>query len=189
MNRQIGIIIGVIAILGILGFVGFTQMNKSSAPSDQTASPQQSSESNKGTIQSLLSAGKNVMCDLSYPDGGGQGTVFTSGNKVRGDFTVKVGEQAMLTHMILDGENMYMWSDADNKGTKFKIDATQKASVPTNTQTADLNKEVDLKCSSWNPEIDKFTPPSNITFTDFSSVCDQITDPTAKASCLKALGN
>lgn len=216
MSKQTGIIIGVVAVLAILGVIAFTQLNKPQAPTSQIASSEKQTEPTpsvtKGTIQSLISAGKNVTCNLTYPDGNGEGMVYVSGSKVRGDFTVKVNESSMLTHMIQDGSGyFYMWSDTDKTGTKFKFDpnAPKPSIKPSNQPEAvDLEKEVDLKCDPWTVDNAKFEVPADVKFTDMSqimnnatknmgssvpkvdkSICDNIQDPESKAACLKALGN
>lgn len=221
MSKQIGIIAAVIILVAVIGAVAFTQLSKpSSTPQTglknsavQEISPTESVPSNiKGTIASLLSGGKNLSCTISYPDNKMSGTTYVSGNKMRGDFLVKaVKGKDMESHMIRDGEHAYMWSSA--KGTKIKLDTLEKtissvpSGSPTNqTGTADLNKEVDLKCNPWLPDNSKFAVPANVTFTDLSetmkkvqeqtgkmkelqkSACNAITDPVAKEACTKALG-
>ncbi|MBI2031462.1 MAG: hypothetical protein HYT08_02495 [Candidatus Levybacteria bacterium] len=216
MSKQIGIIIGIIVLVLIGGAVAYTQLNKSSqAPQQPTTVGEektQSSESmNKGSFKSLLGMGQTVTCNVSYSvdQMESKGTVYVAGKKMRGDFTVKTADsQAMDSHMITDEMYMYSWSSANSQGVKFKIDeALQITPSPgAQSQTAQLDQEVDYKCSSWTVDNSKFTPPSNIKFTDMSSmmnqmktqpsgatqnnqsaICDQIEDPTAKASCLKAV--
>lgn len=209
MSKRVMMIVGVVLVIAILGIVGFTQLNKKpesinteTQTSDQAPLPTAEGLS-KGSIQSLIAAGKSVSCDVNYPEMSGKGIVYVSGKKVRGDFTTQVEGKEMLSHMIFDGETSYIWSDGVNQGTKFKMDPNQKFSANPSNQTADLSKEVDMSCQDWNVDSSKFSPPSTVKFTDMSSLlntkssgapkmdaslCDNITDPEGKAACLKALG-
>lgn len=209
MSKQIGVIIAVVLVLAVLGIVAFSQMKK---PADVTSQPTpqeakvETSEITKGSIKGLIAAGKSVNCEMSYPDSNIKGQTFVSGNKVRGDFEVSDQNGSMMkTHMISDGTYSYMWTDSSKTGTKFKMDAVKPSNAPSinpQNQAADLDKEVDLKCNTWSTDNSKFTVPSDIQFSDLSnmmktggtsapkldsSVCNQIEDPSAKASCLKAL--
>lgn len=206
-----------IAVLGLalLGYFGYMQMQKGGTNPIQQAVEQTSDSITKGSIKSLLGANKNVTCTTTAEDQSGTGTIFVAGSKMRGDFSTQVEGKSMMTHMISDGQYSYMWSDEDSKGTKFKIDPDQPVpSVPAGSsvqsQTGNMDDEVDMNCSNWNPDNSKFQVPANIEFIDMSammenakvqtktgttvpkmdsSVCDSIEDVDAKAQCLEALGN
>ncbi len=194
MSKQIGIVIAVVIIL-LVGIVGYTQLNKSS---QQTGSSDEAMS--KGSIKSLLGQGKNVNCTINYPGTQGQdGTVYVSGNKMRGDFSMVVDEKTTDSHMINDGTFVYTWSSMSSQGTKMKVEAVEEAAEKAGTeqkQNVDLDAEVDYKCTPWSVETAMFVPPTNIEFIDFSetmkqipkSACDQITDPETKAACQKAMG-
>lgn len=209
MHKKIGIIIAAFILLVIIAFFALNQASKTSSNKIASSEKSESSEPlTRGSIASLLTSGKNVNCTMSYPDGKGAGTIYVSGKKMRGDFTVNVetiGE--VKSSMIQDGEYAYMWSDADKKGTKFKVSGIPTPSPTANSsnQSVDLNQEVDLKCSSWGVDPSKFTVPSDVEFTDMSAMmekvqdqsgaiqnnqsnlCDSITDPQDKAACVSAL--
>jgi hypothetical protein len=220
MTRQAGITLGIIAVVAVLaGGIAFTQINKPKTQSDQTAGTDPSASTSaaaKGSINDLLSAGKSVTCEMSYPDGQGSGTVFVATPNFRGDFVVKAGGEEMVSHMIQSAGYAYVWTDAKGQvqGTKFKTD-TLKSTSPApgvQSQTADLNAQVDMKCSAWTVDNSKFVIPGDVKFTDVSSLvkqaqpkatgsatssgaakvdkslCDSIKDETAKAACVRALG-
>jgi hypothetical protein len=180
----------------------------------QAAKPQQTTNSLKGTIIGLLSGGKTLNCQVTYPDNKGTGTIVVADKKFAGDFTMKGTDGKETTgHMISDGTFMYVWSSGLPMGIKMNLadakNAAQKAG--STNQSVDINQEVGLNCSPWAPDNSKFTVPTNINFRDMSqllqqvapqaagktvtpgtqtggtSPCDQITDPTAKAACTKAL--
>jgi hypothetical protein len=215
MPKRSGLIIAVLVAILIIGAVAYTQFGKKSQESSQGTPVSQQQEDNsvlpkRGTIASLLGSGRNVMCKMSFSDENGStsGTSYIAGQRVRSDFTVTTSDgQTTNGSMIYDGEYSYIWNEGEGKGTKFKIDMSQQEEPETNGDQAgsmDLDQEVDLDCSAWSVDSSKFTPPSDIEFTDFSSmmqqqpqsgsqngqapavdssVCDQITDPAAKAAC------
>lgn len=213
MTKQRGIILAVVVILALLGLFAFSQMKKPISPAGEQSAIQQNSsvpatqESiTKGSLRSLIAAGKNVNCEINFPDGNTKGTTFVSGNKMRGDFTVKGPDgKEMASHMINDGTYAYLWTDTVKQGTKMKIDAVKPSVSPAGVQGADLDREVDLKCSPWSVDASKFNIPPDIQFNDVSSmlkntgassapkvdksICDQIPDAASKAECIKALGN
>ncbi len=204
--KNAGLIIVAVIIIIVLALGGFYFLNSAKSPS--TAKPAETQKANssniKGSILSLLSDGKNVSCSITYPDNKGQGTVYVSDKKFAGEFTVKDAQGKELTgHSVSDGTYVYIWTSAMPTGIKMKFDDVKTASQ--NTESVDLNQEVGLKCSPWLPDNSKFTVPSSIKFQDMSSLleqtqqptganieiptsaCDQITDATAKAACVKAL--
>lgn len=175
-----------------------------------SGSQTQDESKTKGSIKSLLSGGRNVMCTVSYPqDSGitGSGTVYVTGNKMSNDFTMTVNNQSADGHIISDGQYLYSWSSQSSQGTKIKIDDEGKQETQSN-QNVDLDKNVDLDCSNWSVDNSKFVPPSDVTFAELnipvsptqnqspgqgdgqnpSNVCDQITDPQAKAACMQQTG-
>lgn len=180
----------------------------SQSPSPQTNVAEVKSEAtesaSRGSIESLLKAGKDVKCDITYLDGSGSGVVYVADNKVSGEFNIKSTEGIETeSYMIQDGQYGYIWSGT--QGTKIKVDATAASPTGNQQQNADLSKEVDLNCSAWSADSSKFEVPQDVQFTDLSqlvkpqaspgttndsqgsSFCDQLTDPVAKAACLNAL--
>lgn len=215
MQKKAGLVIGAIVIIVVL--IAFFMMQKTnpSTSSQSVNETQKVTESEslgsvtKGSIASLLAAGKNVTCAMTYPDGKGSGTIYVSGKKMRGDFTVIMdASKEYKSSMIQDGEYAYMWSDLDKKGTKFKVSGipTPTPATTPKTDTVDINQEVDMNCSTWGVDPSKFVVPTDVQFTDMSammeniqgqgtmkdsqkSACDSIADPQAKAACQSALEN
>lgn len=211
MNRKKIMIVSAVAAL-VLGAIVAISIFKRAPLTEQTqtksvvqnVTPEPTAAGTMGSIKSLLAAGKNVSCEISYPDQSLNGTTFVSSNKMRSDFNIKAGEKNMETHMISDGTYAYVWTDAVKQGTKIKLDAlNQTATAGAKTQAPDLDRQVNMKCAPWAADNSKFTPPTDIQFTDLSamlkaptgsgapkidkSICDNITDPTSKAACVKAL--
>lgn len=213
----IAAVIILIVLIGGAAFLTMSSKTKpqpqSQTANTQTAKPQ-TTNSLKGTIIGLLSGGKTLNCQIAYPDNKGTGSVYVSDKKFAGDFTMKGTDGKETTgHMISDGTFMYVWSSGIPMGIKMSLadakNAAQNAGANAN-QSVDINQEVGLNCSPWIPDSSKFTVPTGINFRDMSkllqqipqaagktvtpqtgtgaaSPCDQITDPTAKAACTKAL--
>jgi len=217
--KKYGMLIGIVLILLIAGGVGYTQLKGSNTSKTPDTAEQKTEATNNeakenlvtGSLKSLLGVGKSVTCFISYSEeeGGGKGTVYVSDKKMRGDFTTKVDDKEVVSHMISDGAYSYIWSGDQKEGIKVKIDesvkvtGTQEQEKNTEVQNTELDKEGDLNCTPWAVDNSKFIPPTDVKFTDFSetlkqvqvtggptqssAICDQIADATAKAECLKAL--
>lgn len=209
------IIAAVVIVILIAAVLAFVLFKKSSKPEQETTvtpnTEEQSSETtSKGTIKSLIGLGKSLTCDVTYPTSDGQvnGTVYVADDKrMRGDFVITTKENKQMdSHMIQDAGLGYFWSSQAPQGTKMKIEENVPTPTPGTSQNVDVNSEVQYKCSDWSVDSSKFTPPANIQFMDMTqsmqqmqnqadkakentkSVCDQITDPQAKAACLSASG-
>jgi len=212
MAKRLPIIGAVIVVIIIIAAAAvFTLSKKSQAPSQEPTVSQLTEEgtqevTSKGSIKDLIGLGKNVTCTITYPtdEGTSNGTVYVAGDKrLRGDFTINFQDQEMDSHMIQDGIWVYTWSSATPQGTKMKVEENVPTPTPgAQTQNFDANTQVDYKCSNWSVDNSKFQPPSNIQFVEFSmptpqstnttnlqqqSLCDQLTNPEAKAACLEAI--
>ena len=203
------VIVAVVVILALLGGAAYLSLSKSSktvTPTEKTTvtEPKTSPAGVTGTLKSLF--GKNQSCTITYPNNGGSGTVYVSGNKFRGDFTTKIaGEKETTSQVVSDGVYTYVWSSESPTGIKMKIDVTSPT-ASAQTGNFNLDQEVGLSCSTWGVDASKFTVPANIQFTDFSSMtapkaeskttktqtaspCDQISNPAAKTACVNALNS
>ncbi|MDP2632421.1 MAG: hypothetical protein Q8P25_01730 [Candidatus Curtissbacteria bacterium] len=192
-----GVVIVLIVVVALFAIL------KKSPQSPQTPVVSQEATTStqaKGSIKSLLTAGKSVSCTINNSSdvSVSEGKIYVSGNKMYGEFKV-LGADAkeIQSYMIQDGENGYFWTGTT--GTKIKIDPTAASPTAQSDQSVDLNQDVDMDCSSWPVDNSKFVPPANVQFTDVSEVlkqttqgtkanCDQITDPQAKAACLQYSG-
>lgn len=196
----------VILIVAAGAFLMMSKRGQEAQPTTVTQDQTSNESSTTGSIKSLLGSGRNVTCTITYPENGGSGTIFVANTKMRGDFTTVADTNTVESHMVSDGQFMYMWSG--NQGTKISIEeATKVSGSPspgtTQSQGADINENVDMKCSSWSVDESKFAIPADVKFTDLSSIlksipspagsgsgsmdksiCNQITDPQAKAACL-----
>lgn len=166
-----------------------------------------------GTFQNLLSLGKNISCNVEFTPatGGGaaKGTIFVSGTKMRSNFQVNTPHGVMDMHMIKSDEDGYMWGNTGvgSMALKFAIKPTDQAN--SEKKQFDLNQQVNYDCSSWNVDATVFVPPTEITFSEMSTLmpssntgsalktmpgmkavqcgtCEKVTDASAKAQCKQA---
>ena len=157
----------------------------------------------------LVTSGKTTQCtfDVEAETGSTKGTIYIAGEKMRGDSetTTENGKTSQM-FMIRVNDMYYMWGGELPGGIKMTFNVDKLKSNTQANQYVDLNAKTDYSCSDWTADASKFTPPSNVKFTDLSSmmegvdkmteeksgnidssVCDSITDATAKASCINAL--
>lgn len=129
--------------------------NASGTPSGQTA----------GTIGGLLSMG-DVTCTVDMTSASdGSGTVYVSGGKMAGDFSMTANGQTMSAHMINDGSFIYSWSDAAPQGVKMPVPAAGSTNTaPSGQQNFDPSTPVNYSCQPWTVDASKFTPPSSVNF-------------------------
>ena len=202
---------GIVAILIIAALGFFMMSNKTSAPINTTTATDSQSEQTPAiegkSVKELMSYSGSQQCKYEDTSTGSSGTVYVGGGKMRGDFTSMAATATVNSHMISDGQFAYRWSDGQNTGVKMAIGDIEKPSASPQTQTADVDKKYDYKCSSWVVDNSKFAVPASVKFSDMSemmkgtmmqgsgkptgvdsSACNSITDATAKAACLKAIG-
>ena len=211
---------GIGAVVAAVLAIVFWMSMKSSAPAVETATqPQAQADKSSGSLAALVSRGATVQCSVDNSTGAEvvKGTVYVSGKNVRGDFETTMPQKGVVeSHMIKDGDYMYVWSSAMPQGMKMKATPPQQTDTgPKPAPAADLyNKNYDYNCSPWRADASKFTLPTDIKFMDVSemmkgipmppvgaaggaavkppagmncSACDQA-PATAKAQCRAALG-
>lgn len=129
------------------------------------------------TMMSLreLMAGESQTCTYSTTLPNGEmttGIVFISDGKVRGDFSISGGDTTPYDgSMIQDGVYLYTWSSALPQGMKIALtsemkEQTENPSDFTGQTGVNLDQKIDYKCQPWITDSTKFTPPSNITFSE-----------------------
>ena len=195
-------------------------MSNQSVPNEpsQTTTTQSGSEERtvQSTLKDLLSSGIAQQCTFSdkSEDNDISGVMYVDQNRMRGDFTTVVDDKTLISHMMVKDDTSYTWQEGEDTGYMMKYDPDQMMpqdgeETPTSPQgeTVDPDKVVDYKCSPWIVDGSMFNPPSNVEFTDFSSMmqkqppgqensgevmqnpcsaCDNLTGD-AKNQCLTAL--
>ncbi len=214
-NKNLVIALVVIIILLLAGGGGYMLLHKSTGNSQKTANqtnlqptktPQQTAES----LLDLVKMGKNLRCTFKteVANGATAGTVYVSGQNIRADFSVTSGGNTQQTSMIKEGNTSYIWGGTLSTGVKMTVSLEQLAQNKQASQYVDPNQKVNYSCSPWNVDPSLFTLPTNVKFTDITSLmapkttgtsqvqtqttpaadpCSQIADPTTKAACENAL--
>lgn len=122
-----------------------------------------------GSMKDLIARGGDYKCTFSHSTdvSDSSGTVYVSGQKMRGDFTSneKVSGTTSESHMINDGEFSYVWSSAMPMGLKMKITNDTTAGADT-TSGVDVNQKLDYSCEKWNGDASQFSLPASVNFTE-----------------------
>ena len=129
------------------------------------------------SLKELLTMGKSQECTFSYNDpslGSSEGKAYISGDKAAVTFNTTVENNKIKGNMINDGKYIYTWTDESNVGFKMEITESMEKMIDKaekeekQTQYIDQNAKAKYTCNVWIVDTNKFTPPKNINFTDFS---------------------
>jgi len=215
-SKGIGLvaIIVVIAVLGALGGGIYMATQNNLSPTvegnmvgDNGAEGESVVEVSSNTsLRALIARGQNLVCTFERVDENTDvsGTVYVSGDRVRGDFIVNTDEAGTINgHMIKGGDYIYSWSDATTQGSKMKADVESDMEK---SDSVGLDDEAEYNCRNWNVDNSKFNTPSDIDFVDISALmqtglessgdvnvnqcatCDAAPDENSKEQCRLALG-
>lgn len=177
MNKNALIALSVIFLL-LLGGGVYALFGKAKSPS---ISPTTDVQQNESSSQEGITSGQKSLKDLllakvpqkcTYTDllenVDIEGNVYVSSGKVRTDFSSTVEGKVTSGHTIYDGKLSYIWTDGMTTGFKIALDPDVTQSPKTSDQSVDLTKTIDYNCSPWIPDQSLFTPPSNVTFSEFN---------------------
>lgn len=183
MSKKI-IVILVAVFVVLAGLVTVLVINKDdSASSNQTQAPaaeqveQRSQTAN--TISQLLSSSKSEQCKLNTTNEGVTvvGDMYFADNKLRADYTSTQNSKTTTGSMIILADKQYVWDVAGKKGVSFSFARDQIESESSNikNQTGfDVTKQYDFRCQAWNIDETKFVPPTDVQFTDFTNLQNQL---------------
>ena len=185
-KNNTAIIIVVVVVLLVLAGAAYHFMrhsNMSPTQSNENANSQmQQITSGKKSLFDFFSMGGSQKCTFTNTTNGG-GTIYVSSGKMRGDFqeTNNSTGKTAQTHMINDGTYVYIWTDGQTNGYKMS-DAVMKqeesqptqapstGSQPQPSQGMDMHQQMNTSCGGWTADASMFTVPTNVTFTDYSSM-------------------
>jgi hypothetical protein len=121
-----------------------------------------------GSFGYLVGLKQTLTCNIettsSLPDR--VGTVFISGDKLRGDFSSYFNGATRTSHMVIDGVSLYVWVNGYDSGLKLPAANGASGSAAANAGGVDPNVNVAFACYPWTPEGDSFALPSDVAFTD-----------------------
>lgn len=120
------------------------------------------SVNSKKSFKELLALGTPQKCTFAetVANSSTTGTVYVSGGKIRGDFTSVTKSTTVKSHMISDGQTVHAWVDGMSSGFKMTLSAGAKAQSP----EMDINRPIDVACTSWTPDVSLFALPTSIKF-------------------------
>ena len=187
MKQKNLIVVAAVVILFILGAGGIFLFSKNSSPVSQTQNQQQTQEKASNpknpvnTLVNLLTSGQSVMCTFEYSGESkntSSGTVYIANGNMKGEFDVtdKDGKKSHM-QMIRNGDSNYIWGDEVDGGIKMTLATKDLESDTSTNQYFDFNNNnVNYDCSAWSADNSVFTPPTDIKFTDLSSMMPKKTD-------------
>lgn len=179
-NRGVGVL-AVVLVLAVLAVIGAGVYNARQNESEDTEDSEfegdmaatTSAQMSGSRLRDLFNLGRDAVCTFSGSESGVEsfGTVYVSGNMMRGDFTMKATSTGTVnTHMVRKSDEVYVWTGA--QGAKMDIGDLLVKSTTTAQSNAslDLDRRLDYKCESWGKDESKFALPSNVKFTDLSAM-------------------
>lgn len=158
-------IIGVVVALVVV--VGAVFMFKGGDKTNEVVNVEKSSPS---SMKELLAMNKSQKCTFTdtVETSSNSGTTYFANGEMRGDFVSVTSAGTFTSHMILKGDDMYIWEDGTEQG--FKAKATSMTGEGTkSSNTPDMNKKVDYKCEDWSGDASQFVLP-DIKFMDVSAM-------------------
>jgi len=173
----------VLVILLLLGLgAGFWFMtkkspsNKNSVTSVPTGSVVQEvpTTSPSRSLRDLLTAGVAQKCTFTAgEDDSNTGIMYISNGKIRGEYSTKIEGETQNLSMIVDGNTTYLWGGETEAGYKMTIDPSttiKPEEKPSGLSFVDPDQNLNYNCTPWIVDASQFTLPSNIKFSDLSSM-------------------
>ncbi len=177
--KFIALLVGIVVLGG-----GYFVYSKKMAPQDAPLSDSQKMESEgavgaesaetsgKRTLASIMAGGGSHVCTFSSedPNAKNSGTVYVSGDEIRGDFTstVEAAGMTMKSYMLQTGDMVYTWSDMTPQG--FKTPSAQPSgdtAQPMSDQMSfDAGVEMSYDCKPWARDAAKFAVPTTVSFVE-----------------------
>ncbi len=197
MNKIIPTIAGIILVLLLLGggFFMIRGSNTKTPVMEKTVSPTATKmTTEKKSLSDLMALTGNQKCTFADSQASSSGTVYSGSGNMRGDFQAQGSGKTIQTHMVSDGKYVYVWMEGETKGYKMSLDVLKKMSdsVPQQykSQAVDIKKQIDYTCNPWTIDGTKFVVPTNITFTDYTSMMQGLTGKaSASPSTTEIQGN
>ena len=175
-----------IILLVVFGLVAYFAKSNKPKPSQVAVGnnqPTSAPVTAMSTLKDLITQGKNVNCTYTSSTTNNTvstGSVYVSGKNIRVDYSATVEGKKTTGSMIRDDNFTYVWGAGMPQGIKMKNAAVESsATVSQGKQYFDQNAKMDYKCQPWSPSSTSFTPPANVTFTEFSLPAAQ---PTSSAA-------
>lgn len=173
-----------VVILGLVAGAGYYYQSRSPQPQEQ--SEQQMANEAQQFAQAIES-GRPTTCKLTK----GSDTLeyLLKGQFMRANITSSVEGTTTVSHMVNDGSYVYVWVDGQTQGSKMSLAVPSStpqdsfSSAPQLSGAEDYNAFKDqgysIVCQASSLTDSDFTPPSNITFVDPSTIVNTMPVPDA----------
>lgn len=190
-NKQaiIGILAAAVILIGAGGVFLYSKNKPAAEPSSTTSAKEQTKTEStmNNSLTDLLSSGKTQKCTFSYSDenGGTEGTAYINNQNMRADLSITTEDKKVSQmSMIRKGDDNYIWGGGfpDGTGLKMTLSAEEFTSDEESKKYFDTSKKANYDCSGWTVDSSLFTPPSNIKFSDLSSMMKGVIKSEAKPS-------
>ncbi len=177
-----------LAMLGVVSYLLFSDSGKRSgtavedvATSTVGTAPDSERVFGTGSLTSLMSGGRPLECTITYTSSGTtaptQGTYFTAGGLLRGDFVVSGLATGSVSSLIVRDNTLYTWSVIEGESYGMKVDLAtlaatkQSDTAPQTNEPVPLDAPVKYDCVPWSM-IDNsvFAVPTDVLFTDYADV-------------------
>ena len=169
-TKLIASIVGVVIVVGA-GFYFFQLMGvRGLETSDEgTDIPQSGASRFSGTMTDLLARGGSYKCVYSQNTDGTEssGTVYTSGNMMRGDFMSTTPQGTVESHMVTRDGYFYSWSSAMPTGMKIMMQGSGSGATGSQGDYTDVNQQYDYDCDPWSGDATQFSLPAGVNFMEF----------------------
>ena len=179
MNKKIlywsvGSIVVVIIIIVVLSSGKSTSSLSTSSTSRESG--QTTAVTARQTMHDLISSGATEICSFSIAatatTSSLSGTIYMEQGRMRGDL-VRTDTAGKITtsHITISSSTVFLWSDATSKGYKllWSIAASSSAMLG-KAGGIDVNQVTDYSCANKTPTPTEFVLPTNIIFTDITSL-------------------
>lgn len=172
--KLIGIIAGVVVLGGVAAYIVMNPASLS-VMSDTTGESQTEETAGRtdgmfsGSLADLIGRGGDWQCTFDVASGvaNSSGTVYVSGEKLRGDFSSMVPQlnQTIDSHMIQNDGYVYVWTSLTPQGFKAKTTiGTPDGTTAFQGQGVDINQQYDYNCTRWAADASVFELPRGVTF-------------------------
>ena len=172
-------IVGVVVVVG--GYFAFSgsksdsEVAKTDAVEKTTAVTKTETAGKKMAFADFVKNDGTYKCTVSQNVSGvvSTGVVYMSGGMVSGLFNTKVQGMSIDSHFIMRDGYSYSWSSAaPTMGFKSKVNTTTGTTASgSNAGQYSFNSEQvgEYDCQPWTVDQTKFTIPTSVTFTDYST--------------------
>lgn len=183
---KISIAVLLLTVFLTIGYFGY----KNTPTKPQKDIPQETTIAKKSEQDSVFATNTGKFCELTSQYGGGTTLYYTDGNKyfLSSALNYKTAKMQTTLNILFTGTNYYMWTDPASEALAATTYSAEEAHNSSLDDSVQLREVIDHpeKCTTWKVDPQKFTPPTNISFTNTQQMMDQmkqLSEENAKKVC------